>query len=84
MKKIEERVLNSKVKKIYNLNDIGKWLNYGLKLGVVKKSNKKEDILMLYKWVDLLGNKNIEVQKKKGKYIKYERKFKIIKKERFV
>jgi hypothetical protein len=61
MKKIEERVLNSKVKKIYNLNDIGKWLNYGLKLGVVKKSNKKEDILMLYKWVDLLGNKNIEV-----------------------
>lgn len=84
MRKIEERVLNSKVKKIYNLNDIGKWLNYGLKLGVVKKSNKKEDILMLYKWVDLLGNKNIEVQKKKGKYIKYERKFKIIKKERFV
>lgn len=61
MKKIEERVLNNNVKKIYNLNDIGKWLNYGLKLGVVKKSNKKEDILMLYKWVDLLGNKNIEV-----------------------
>ena len=84
MKKIEERVLNNNVKKIYNLNDIGKWLNYGLKLGVVKKSNKKEDILMLYKWVDLLGNKNIEVQKKKGKYIKYEREFKIIKKERFV
>lgn len=61
MKKVEERVLNNNVKKMYNLNDIGRWLDYGFKLGVVKKSNKKEDLLMLYKWVELLGNKNIEV-----------------------
>jgi hypothetical protein len=61
MKKIDERVLNSKVEKLYGLNDISRWLSYGLKIGVVKKSNKKEDIEMLYKWIDLLGNKNIEV-----------------------
>jgi hypothetical protein len=61
MKKIEEKVLNNKVEKLYGLNDISKWLSYGLKIGVVKKSNKKEDIEMLFKWIDLLGNKNIEV-----------------------
>jgi hypothetical protein len=61
MKDLDERVLNNNVKKLYTLSDIGKWLNYGYKNGVIKRSNKKEDIEMLYKWVDLLGNKNIEV-----------------------
>ena len=61
MKDLDERVINNNVKKLYTLNDIGKWLNYGYKNGVIKRSNKKEDIEMLYKWVDLLGNKNIEV-----------------------
>ena len=61
MKKVNERVLNSKVEKLYGLNDISRWLSYGLKIGVIKKSNKKEDLEMLYKWIDLLGNKNIEV-----------------------
>ena len=77
MKKVEERVMNNNVKKLYNLSDVGKWLNYGLKIGVIKKSSKKEDLEMLYKWVELLGNKNIEVQKKKLKCIKYGRKFKV-------
>jgi len=61
MKDLDERVINNNVKKLYTLTDIGKWLNYGYKNGVIKRSNKKEDIEMLYKWVDLLGNKNIEV-----------------------
>ena len=61
MKDLDERVLNNNVKKLYTLSDIGKWLNYGYKNGVIKRSNKKEDIEMLYKWIDLLGNKNIEV-----------------------
>jgi hypothetical protein len=61
MEKIEERVLNSKVEKLYGLSDISKWLSYGLKIGVIKKSNKKEDIEMLFKWIDLLSNKNIKV-----------------------
>jgi hypothetical protein len=61
MKKIDERVLNNKVEKLYRLNDISRWLSYGLKIGVIKKSDKKEDLEMLYKWIDLLGNKNIEV-----------------------
>jgi len=61
MKDLDERVINNNVKKLYTLNDIGKWLNYGYKNGVIKRSNKKEDIEMLYKWIDLLGNKNIEV-----------------------
>lgn len=61
MEEINERVLNSKVSKLYSLNDISNWLSYGLKIGVVKRSNKKEDLEMLFKWIDLLGNKNIEV-----------------------
>jgi hypothetical protein len=61
MKDLDERVINNNVKKLYTLSDIGKWLNYGYKNGVIKRSNKKEDIEMLYKWIDLLGNKNIEV-----------------------
>ena len=64
MKKIEERVINNSVKKLYNLSDIGKWLNYGFKIGVIKRSNKKEDLEMLYRWIEILGNKNIDVQKK--------------------
>lgn len=61
MKDLDERVITNNVKKLYTLSDIGKWLNYGYKNGVIKRSNKKEDIEMLYKWIDLLGNKNIEV-----------------------
>lgn len=61
MKDLDERVINNNVKKLYTLSDIGKWLNYGYKNGVIKRSSKKEDIEMLYKWIDLLGNKNIEV-----------------------
>lgn len=61
MKDLDERVIDNNVKKLYTLSDIGKWLNYGYKNGVIKRSNKKEDIEMLYKWIDLLGNKNIEV-----------------------
>lgn len=61
MKKIEERILNKNVKKIYNLKDISNWLKYGFNIGVIRKSNKKEDIELLYKWIDILGNKNIEV-----------------------
>lgn len=61
MEKINERVLNNKVEKLYRLNDISRWLSYGLKIGVVKKSNKKEDLELLFKWIDLLGNKNIDV-----------------------
>jgi len=61
VEKVEERVLNKNVNKLYNLSDIGKWLNYGLKIGVVKKSGEKEDLDMLLKWIDVLGNKNIEV-----------------------
>jgi hypothetical protein len=61
MEKINERVLNNKVEKLYSLNDISKWLSYGLKIGVIKKSNKKEDLEMLFKWIDLLDKKNIDV-----------------------
>lgn len=61
MKNVEERVINNNVKKLYTLSDIGKWLNYGFKNGIIKKSNKKEDLEMLYKWIEILGNKNIEV-----------------------
>jgi len=52
---LKERVLRNDFKKIYTLSDISKWVEYGLRKGVIKKSNKKEDIEMVMKWIDLLG-----------------------------
>ena len=61
MKNIEERVLNSSLKKLYTLEDIRKWLEYGFNIGVIKKSDEKENLEMIIKWVKLLDNKNIEI-----------------------
>ena len=60
---LRERVLRNDFKKIYSLSDISKWVEYGIRNGVVKRSSKKEDIEMLMKWIDLLGKggKNISL-----------------------
>lgn len=60
---LKERVLRNDFKRVYSLNDISKWVEYGLRNGVVRKSSKKEDIEMLMKWIDLLGKggKNISL-----------------------
>jgi len=60
---LRERVLKSDYKKIYSLDDISKWVDYGIRNGVVKKGSNKEDVEMIIKWIDLLGKggKNINV-----------------------
>ena len=60
---IRERVLRSDFNKIYTLRDISRWVEYGLKNGMIKKGGSKEDIEMIIKWIDLLGKggKNFEL-----------------------
>jgi len=56
-----ERKLYPKSKRVYNLNDISKWVKYGIQLGVIKKSGEKEDIEMVMKWIDMLDKGNINI-----------------------
>lgn len=60
-KQISERNLYPKSKRVYNLNDISRWVKYGIQLGVIKKSGEKEDIEMVMKWIDMLDKGNINV-----------------------
>ena len=60
---LRERVLRNDFKRVYSLSDISKWVEYGIRNGVVKRSSKKEDVELLMKWIDLLGKggKNISL-----------------------
>ena len=60
---LRERVMRNDFKKIYSLDDVSRWINYGLKIGVVNKGKEKEEVEMMMKWIDLLGKggKNISV-----------------------
>lgn len=49
------------VKRKYTLNDLTKWINYGLKLGVIKRSNDEKNIDAVMKWIELLDKNNINV-----------------------
>ena len=61
-KVIEERVLKQDYRKLYTFEDLTKWIEWGLRKNVIKKSNKKEDIELLMKWIDLLGRKSFDLQ----------------------
>ena len=52
---IRERVLRNDYKSIYTLKDISKWVEYGIRNGLVKRSNEKKDVELMMKWIDLLG-----------------------------
>jgi|TARA_B110000444_G_C18606528_1_gene485590 hypothetical protein len=52
---IKERVLRNDFSKVYTLKDISKWVEYGLKNGLIKKGGEKKDVEMILKWIDLLG-----------------------------
>ena len=52
---IKERVLRNDFIKVYTLKDISKWVEYGLKNGLIKKGGEKKDVEMILKWIDLLG-----------------------------
>jgi hypothetical protein len=61
-KLIKERVIKNDFKKVYSLEEISKWIEYGINKGIIKKSNKKEDVELLLKWIELLDkNKNISL-----------------------
>ena len=60
-KGITERNLYPKTNRKYTLNDISNWVKYGLQLGVIRKSGKKEDVEMIMKWIDMLDKGNINV-----------------------
>ena len=54
---IKERVIKSDFKKVYSLEELSKWIEYGINKGVIKKSGKKEDVELLMKWIELLDKK---------------------------
>lgn len=58
---LKERQLYGKSGRVYNLNDISKWVKYGIQLGVIKRSGEKEDIEMIMKWIDMLDNGKFNV-----------------------
>ena len=46
MKKVNEKVLKSGMKKVYNTNEINKWVKYGLDMGYIDKTNKEINLQM--------------------------------------
>jgi hypothetical protein len=60
-KTISERKLYPSSQRKYTLNDISKWMKYGIQLGVIKKSREKEDLEMIMKWIDMLDKGNINI-----------------------
>lgn len=58
---IQERVLKNDYTKLYTLEDLTKWIDWGLRKNIIKKSNEKEDIELLMKWIDLLGKKSFDL-----------------------
>ena len=60
-KSVNERRLYPQAKRVYTLNDLSKWIKYGIQLGVIKRSGEKEDLEMIIKWIDMLDKGNINV-----------------------
>ena len=52
---IKERVMKGDYKKVYSLEEIWKWIMWGLKKGIIKRDNDKDNIENIMKWIDLLG-----------------------------
>lgn len=53
-KKINEKVIDGK--KVYNTNEINKWVKYGLEMGYIDKSNKE-----IVNWIKILKGKVIDI-----------------------
>ena len=58
----ERQLYNRGSGRVYNLNDISRWVKYGIELGIIKRSGEKEDIEMIMKWIDMLDNSKFNVQ----------------------
>lgn len=62
MSKINERQLYSNsVQRKYTLQDLSKWIKYGISIGVISKDNSKENVDNIMKWIDVLDKGNINV-----------------------
>lgn len=56
MKKINEKVLKSSYKKIYDTKEINKWVKYGLDKGYIDKNNKE-----IVEWIKILKDKIVDL-----------------------
>ena len=54
-KLIKERVLKGDYRKVYSLEEIWKWIEWGLKKGIINRSSDDKNIENVMKWIDLLG-----------------------------
>lgn len=52
---MDERVLDTKVRKVYTRKDIDTWVRYGVDNGYLEKGDKKG----LYKWLSILNDLEI-------------------------
>ena len=52
---IKERVLKGDYRKVYSLEEIWKWIEWGLKKGIINRSADEKNIENVMKWIDLLG-----------------------------
>ena len=56
-KELKEKVVSNKVKKVYSVGEISKWIRFGIKNGYIDKDS--DDII---NWVkSLLSGKNVEL-----------------------
>ena len=42
-------------KKVYSLEEIWNWIEWGLKKGIINRSSDEKNIENVMKWIDLLG-----------------------------
>ena len=52
---IRERVMKSDYRKVYSLEEIWKWIEWGLKKGIINRTNDEKNIENVMRWIDLLG-----------------------------
>lgn len=57
-KLLKERNL---VSRKYTLNDISRWVKYGMSIGVIKKDGSKENVEMVMKWIDMLSDSDFNI-----------------------
>ena len=56
MRKVNEKVVSNKVKKVYDKNEVNGWIRMGLEKGYINKNSK--DIIS---WVKLLSGKDFDL-----------------------
>ena len=65
-KLIKERVLKGDYRKVYSLEEIWRWIEWGLKKGIINRSSDDKNIENVMKWIDLLGRSRfVQLESKK-------------------